>query len=110
MEQLDIKIVEDPKKPMAMDPKKFGMWIFLVTVVMLFAALTSAYIVRRADGNWTFFELPSLFWMTTVVILLSSVTMQWAYFATKKDDLRTVRWMTILTFVLGLAFLVGQVE
>ncbi|MEI9920498.1 MAG: cytochrome c oxidase subunit 3 [Bacteroidota bacterium] len=93
-----------------MNPKKFGMWIFLVTVVMLFAALTSAYIVRRADGNWTNFELPSLFWMTTVVILLSSVTMQWAYVAAKKDDLKTVRLMSVLTAILGFIFVVGQLE
>jgi cytochrome c oxidase subunit 3 len=110
MERLDIKIVEESKKPLAMNPKKFGMWLFLVSVVMLFASLTSAYIVRRADGNWTNFELPSLFWMTTVVILLSSVTMQWAYIAAKKDDLKTLRLMAVVTSVLGLIFLVGQVE
>ncbi len=50
MNQIDIKIVEESKRPLAMSPKKFGMWIFLVTVVMLFAGLTSAYIVRR--GRW----------------------------------------------------------
>jgi len=110
MEPLDIKIVEESKKPLAMNPKKFGMWLFLATVVMLFASLTSAYIVRRADGNWTNFELPSLFWTTTVVILLSSVTMQWAYFAAKRDDLKVVRLMSVLTAILGLIFLVGQLE
>jgi cytochrome c oxidase subunit 3 len=110
MERVDIKIVEESKKPLAMNPKKFGMWLFLVTVVMIFASLTSAYIVRRADGNWTHFELPTLFWMTTVVILLSSVTMQWGYMAAKKDDLKTVRLMTILTSVMGVIFLAGQVE
>jgi cytochrome c oxidase subunit 3 len=108
--QIDIKIVEESKRPLAMNPKKFGTWIFLVTVVMLFAGLTSAYIVRRADGNWTNFELPSILWMTTVVILLSSVTMQWAYIAAKKDDLKTVRLMSVLTAALGLIFLGGQLE
>jgi cytochrome c oxidase subunit 3 len=107
--QIDIKIVEESKRPLAMNPKKFGMWIFLVTVVMLFAGLTSAYIVRRADGNWTNFELPSILWLTTVIILLSSVTMQWAFIAAKKDDTRTVRLMSVLTSLLGLVFLIGQV-
>jgi cytochrome c oxidase subunit 3 len=108
MERLDIKIVEESKKPMAMHPKKFGMWLFIVTVFMLFMSLTSAYIVRRAEGNWTNFEIPSLFWMTTVVILLSSVTMQWAYFSAKKDNRPSVNLMMTLTFVLGIVFLVGQ--
>ncbi|HEX8059970.1 MAG TPA: cytochrome c oxidase subunit 3 [Cyclobacteriaceae bacterium] len=91
-----------------MNPKKFGMWLFLVSVVMVFASITSAYIVRRADGNWTHFEMPMLFWMTSVIILLSSVTMQWAYLAAKKDNLSTAKLMTTLTFILGVAFLVGQ--
>ena len=108
MEQLDIKIVEEPQKPLSMAPKKFGMWLFLVSVFMLFMSLTSAYIVRQADGNWTIFDLPSMFWLTTVVILLSSVTMQWAYFAAKKDNMSTTRLMVTLTFVLGVVFLVGQ--
>ena len=48
----EFKIVEEPKKPISMNPKKFGMWLFIGSVVMLFAALTSAYIVRQAEGNW----------------------------------------------------------
>lgn len=105
---IDIKIVEESKKPLSMNPKKFGMWLFLVSVVMIFASLTSAYIVRRADGNWTHFELPTLFWLTSVIILLSSVTMQWSYLAAKKDNFSMMRLMITLTFVLGVAFLVGQ--
>jgi len=57
----EMKIVEEPKKPLAMHPKKFAMWLFLATVTMLFASLTSAYIVRQAEGNWLYFELPDLF-------------------------------------------------
>lgn len=108
MERLDIKIVEDAKKPLTMNPKKFGMWLFIGSVVMLFASLTSAYIVRRAEGNWVNFDLPALFYATTVIILLSSVTMQWAYFATKKNNQPTIRLMMTLTFILGVLFLVGQ--
>lgn len=109
MEQIDLKIVEEPGKPMSMHPKKFGLWVFLASVIMLFASLTSAYIVRRADGNWTYFDLPQIFWLTTVVVLLSSVTMQWAYFSAKKDNLETTRVMLVLTFVLGVGFTVGQI-
>jgi cytochrome c oxidase subunit 3 len=105
----DFRIVEEPKKPLSMHPKKFGMWLFLASVVMLFAALTSAYIVRQAEGNWVYFELPQVFYSTTVIILLSSVTMQWAYFAAKRDEVKVVKSMVIATSVLGLFFLIGQV-
>jgi len=106
----DFRIVEEPKKTLAMNPKKFAMWLFIGSVVMLFAALTSAYIVRQAEGNWLFFELPGLFTTSTIVILLSSVTMQWAFWSAKKDNLELVKIMVTITSVLGLAFLVLQFE
>jgi len=104
----EIKIVEEPKQPLTMHPRKFGMWLFMVTVFMVFAALSSAYIVRRAEGNWAFFELPALFWINTIVILISSATLHWAYLSAKKDNLESVKIATIITAVLGIAFMVGQ--
>lgn len=105
----DIKIIEEPKKTLSMHPKKFAMWLFIASVGMLFASLTSAYIVRRAEGNWLAFDLPVVFYTTTILIVLSSITMQWAYFAAKKDNLETLKLMISLTGILGLAFVVGQV-
>ena len=105
----EFKIVEEPKKPMSMHPKKFAMWLFLASVGMLFAAFTSAYIVRQAEGNWVYFELPRLFYYTTFIILLSSVTMQWAYGSAKKDNLDRVKLLVAMTSILGLVFLAGQV-
>ena len=83
----EIRIVEEAKSQLSMHPKKFALWLFIVTVIMIFAALTSAYIVRQADGNWVIFELPRLFLVTTAIILFSSVTMHWAYLSVKKDNL-----------------------
>lgn len=104
----DFKIVEEAKKPISMNPKKFGLWLFMVTVVMIFASLTSAYIVRQAEGNWVLFELPWLLWATSFVILLSSATMHWTYLAAKRDDLEKVKLGIILTLSLGVVFLIGQ--
>lgn len=104
----EFKIVEEPSKPLAMEPRKFGMWIFMGSVFMLFAALTSAYIVREAEGNWVYFEMPKLFTVSTVVILASSITMQWAYWSAKKDNLEITKVMVTITTVLGFAFLVLQ--
>ncbi len=105
---VEIKIVEEPKQPLTMNPKKFAMWLFMVTVFMVFAALSSAYIVRRAEGNWAFFELPGLFWVNTVIILISSGTLHWAYLSAKRDNLESVKIATIITAILGIAFMVGQ--
>jgi cytochrome c oxidase subunit 3 len=104
----EIKIVEEARQPLTMNPKKFGMWLFMVTVFMIFAALSSAYIVRQAEGNWTFFELPPLFWINTVVILISSVTLHWAYVSAKRDNLELVKIATAITAILGVAFMAGQ--
>jgi cytochrome c oxidase subunit 3 len=105
---IDMKIVEEAKKPLSMHPKKFALWLFMASVVMIFAALTSAYIVRQAEGNWMVFELPSLFWVNTGIILLSSVTLHWGYISAKRDHLGTLKLAVTITTVLGVGFLVGQ--
>ena len=104
----DFKIVEEAKRPLSMHPKKFGLWLFMITVVMIFASLTSAYIVRQAEGNWFVFELPIEMWVTTVIIAMSSISMQLAYLAAKKDKLERVKILITITFALGISFLVGQ--
>jgi cytochrome c oxidase subunit 3 len=104
----EIKIVEEARQPLTMNPKKFAMWLFMVTVFMIFAALSSAYIVRQAEGNWVLFELPSLFWINTVVILTSSLTLHWAYVSAKRDNLELVKIATSITAALGVAFMAGQ--
>jgi cytochrome c oxidase subunit 3 len=84
------------------------MWLFLASVIMLFASLTSAYIVRRADGNWQVFDLPSMFYISSALIVLSSITMHVGYWFAKKDSpVRVKLWVTI-TAILGALFLVGQ--
>lgn len=104
----EFKIVEEARKPLSMHPKKFAMWLFIVSVIMIFAALTSAYMVRQGEGNWMTFDLPSLFWVNSGIIILSSITMHWAYLSAKRDNLETVKLGLALTTVLGLGFLLGQ--
>jgi len=100
--------IEEPKATLSMHPKKFALWLFIVSIVMLFAALTSAYIVKQADGNWLSFKLPSIFAVNTAIIAISSITMHLAYLAAKKDALGRIKWMLLVTVVLGVLFLVGQ--
>jgi cytochrome c oxidase subunit 3 len=104
----ELKYIDIVEQPISMHPKKFALWLFLVTVLMVFAALTSAYIVRQAEGNWLEYELPEIFWITSGIVLLSSVSVQAAYFAAKKDNFLALRIWMALTALLGVAFLVGQ--
>ncbi|MDB5257879.1 MAG: coxO [Chitinophagaceae bacterium] len=95
-------------RPEVINSKKMILWLFIVTIVMLFAAFTSAYIVRKADGEWLLFSLPSIFAYSTAVILLSSITMQWAYTLVKKGLIEKAKPLVAITFVLGLTFLYIQ--
>lgn len=95
-----------------MNPQKFMVWLGIVSIIMLFAALTSGYIVRQGDvlKEWLVFDLPSFFYWSTGVILLSSVTMHWAYIAAKKNEIGQVKIGLIITLLLGVAFLGLQVK
>jgi cytochrome c oxidase subunit 3 len=104
----ELKYIDIVEQPISMHPKKFALWLFMVTVLMVFAALTSAYIVRQAEGNWLEYELPEIFWVTSGIVLLSSVSMQVAYFAAKRDNFIGLRIAMVFTVLLGFAFLVGQ--
>ncbi len=101
-------LAEEPQPTLSMHPQKFMLWLFIVSSVMIFAAFTSAYLVRQAEGNWLEFELPSIFWFNSAVLLVSSITMHWAYLSAKKDNLAALKLAITITFVLGLTFLIGQ--
>jgi len=92
-----------------MHPLKFAMWLFIVTVGMLFAAWTSAYLVKRAEPGWSEIQLPSIFSINTAIIVSSSFTMFWAQRAARRDRLETVKLALSITTILGVAFLVGQI-
>jgi len=105
-----LKVDKEPRPTLSMDPMKFILWLFVVSIIMLFASQTSAYLVRRAEGNWLEFEMPRIFWYSTGVLLVSSLAMQAAYYAAKKDDFRLLKIAISITFVLGLTFLWMQFE
>lgn len=101
--------IKRPKDPeYFINPTRFVLWLLIVASVMLFAAFTSAYIVRRGEGNWLIFDLPKMFTYNTYVIVVSSVFMQLSYFAAKKDNLNTLKVYLFITLGLGVAFAIGQ--
>jgi cytochrome c oxidase subunit 3 len=87
---------------------QLGVWILLTAIVMLFAGLSSAYIVLRGVPTWQNIELPWMLWPNTAVLLLSSVAIDISRRAIRRNDVQSmIRWLAV-GGVLGLAFLVGQ--
>ncbi|MCB0530914.1 MAG: cytochrome c oxidase subunit 3 [Lewinellaceae bacterium] len=89
---------------------KLALWVGIATIIMMFGAFTSAYIVRRAAGNWYEFKLPDIFLFNTLVILASSVTLHFAFQAFKKGMEKPYKVLLFATFVLGIAFVVLQYQ
>lgn len=91
-------------------PKKFALWVACGSIMMMFAALTSAYIVRRAGGNWLEFQLPSIFFYNTITILASSLTLHLSYRAFKQGNSAMYKGLLLVTLALGLLFVGLQYE
>lgn len=85
------------------------LWLAITSIAMLFAGLTSGYIVRRTTGNWLKFELPYTFWFSTALIILSSVTMNMASQAVKAGKYASLVTYTGFTGLLGIGFLISQI-
>lgn len=84
------------------------LWIAIVSMIMMFAGLTSAYVVRQAKGDWLKFELPVLFYISTAIIIASSITMNWAIASAKKEQLKNIKTAVLLTLLLGIGFAISQ--
>lgn len=89
-------------------PHKFTMWVAMGSIIMMFAGLTSAYIVKKNQANWLEFNLPGIFWYSTAVILLSSLTMHLAVKSFKAREAGRYRALITVTALLGLAFITMQ--
>ena len=101
--------LDEPEETLSMNPKKFMLWLTIVAILMMFAGWTSGYLVRKAEGRWHEFELPQIFWYSTGILLVSSVSMFLAVQSAKKDKFNALKIAISITFVFGLAFLTTQV-
>ncbi len=91
-------------------PYQFYLWGGLGSIVMMFAGLTSAYIVKKSQANWLDFDLPNIFMVSTVVILLSSFTIQMAVKKVKEQNLQQYRGFLAVTAILGVLFIILQIQ
>ncbi len=90
-------------------PHKFTLWVGIGSILMMFAGLTSAYIVKRNQANWVTFNLPVAFWYSTAVIMASSFTLWMALKAFKERAMAKYRSLMAATLGLGVLFIVLQV-
>jgi cytochrome c oxidase subunit III len=101
-EQEKRQIREKVAKPM--------LWLGMISMIMIFGSLTSAYWVRMGKGDWLHFELPPMFYVSTAVIIISSVTMNWALASAKKNDLKSLKLASVITLCLGILFVIMQFQ
>ncbi len=89
-------------------PHKFTLWIAIGSITMMFAGLTSAYIIKRNQPNWFEFDLPVTFWYSTAVMVASSVTIFFAVRSFREKAMAKYRQMLMATFFLGVLFIALQ--
>ncbi|HVQ37264.1 MAG TPA: heme-copper oxidase subunit III [Pyrinomonadaceae bacterium] len=88
---------------------RIGMWVALAAILMMFTALTSAYIVRSASASdWQPLKMPRILLLSTALILVSSLTLETARRKLKATAVSLHRRWLMVTATLGLGFLVSQ--
>jgi cytochrome c oxidase subunit 3 len=98
----------------AIEPAKYriGMWVAIGSIAMLFLSLTSAYLFREDKGagrDWIPIRIPLALWISTAVIMASSLSFEIARRALRRNDYAAFsRWIAATT-ALGLCFLAGQI-
>lgn len=108
----DLRAVADPKG----EPVRTGIWVGLAAITMTFAALTSALYVREGSGysDWTHITLPPILVFNTLVLIASSITLEFARHRVadsmrgkQRDRAPAMLWLNA-TLLLGLVFVAGQ--
>jgi cytochrome c oxidase subunit III len=90
--------------------KKNVLYIGIFSITMFFGGLMSAYVVKMSDGFWLHFTLPSAFWISTALIVISSATLYLALHFAKKGNKSFIKLFVTLTVLLGIGFSVFQYQ
>ena len=84
------------------------LWVSMISMVMFFAGLTSAYVISMRRDDWVSFELPQAFYVSTFLIVLSSITLQFSQYFIKTNKRQLSLVLVVLTFLLGVGFIWQQ--
>ncbi len=97
----------DGSREFPMPATKLGLFAFLAAATVLFAMLTSAYLMQQAMSDWRPLPLPALLWLNTGLLLLSSAALEWARRSARRHLPRTSLWL-LAAGVLAILFITGQ--
>ncbi|MDO9274397.1 MAG: cytochrome c oxidase subunit 3 [Lutibacter sp.] len=86
------------------------LWVSMVSMTMMFAGLTSAYVVSRKRSDWVSFDLPNAFYISTLLIVLSSITFMLAKYFIKQNNRQLTSAFLLSTLFLGIGFVFFQFE
>ena len=104
-------LTQGPTQEKQKRAKKMMLWFGIISLVMSFAGLTSAFIVSSSREDWLAnFTLPSAFTYSTLIIVLSSLLLFLAKQAFKKNQSAITTSLLIGAFVLGIAFIYSQIQ
>jgi len=84
------------------------LWVSMISMVMFFAGLTSAYVISMRRDDWVAFELPQAFYVSTFLIVLSSITLHLSQYFIKTNKRQLSLILGVLTFLLGVGFIWQQ--
>jgi cytochrome c oxidase subunit 3 len=106
---MEVTMTTDEHKSRTGRSYKLILLFSMVSMTMMFAGLTSAFVVSKSRVDWlTDFELPIAFYYSTIVIIGCSVTFHLAKKAIQKDNKSTTTAFLIATLALGILFVILQ--
>jgi|TARA_B110000914_G_scaffold115472_1_gene100995 cytochrome c oxidase subunit 3 len=104
---MDLNVQEDKEKHIR--ARKMMLLFSMLSIAMTFAGLTSAYIVSKSRPDWIIdFQLPSAFFISTIVIITSSISMLMAKKNVNKNNIKATSIWLVVTFLLSVIFVISQ--
>src|SRR5438128_6588277 len=98
----------DPPSSFPISKAQLALWILLVTILMLFAGLSSAYIVLRGMPDWQNIEIPPILWLNTAILLASSATIDGARKSLTHGRVQAMKAWILASAAFGFVFLARQ--
>jgi len=89
---------------------QLGLWLFMLSVTMLFAGIISAFMILRSKPEWQAIPTPSLLWWNTGLLALSSAMLELARRPLRAGSAAALRYGLLAATALGAGFLWGQLE
>lgn len=90
------------------EPYQFMMWLGLAGSTLIFLSLVVIIALRKKAMGWEDMAMPGAFWLSSLLIFTSSVTLFEAVLAFKTERFKHYRVCMVLTFILGLMFAITQ--